>query len=438
MAGLKKRSTPTPADAPLDVRTARRLALNAALLLPLPDEAQRRRAASAEEARAHARKIIQHFGYLQLDTVSIAGARSHSLVLGSRIDGFPTRVGEELLRPGEPHFEYWGHEACWLPLELYGHFEFRRRAFRTHPWWGNVIDAHRTEADQLLERIRAEGSVKSADLEGERGRGGWWDLKLSKKICDAWWSSGELAVRERVKFQKSFDLTERVVPKKHRKSVEENQAVGDLLVLALRGHGWATLSTLAATWRFRNRAAQLKKIVAELVDAGRIVPLDLEDDGKRIAGFVTPEALENRPTLESLKPSRTSAVLLSPFDPLLWDRDRVSRFFNFDQVLEIYKPAPQRKYGYFCLPVLCGEQLIARVDLKANLAAREISVLSVRYESTGSAEAATKWEAQAVENSAQEAPRFGAGRARRLMPGHGGCTCANAGRPPIARRLKPD
>ena len=162
-------------------------------------------------------------------------------------------LGEELLRPGEPLFEYWGHEASWIPIELYPAFEWRRREYRHHPWWGDLIGEHPEVARELMRRIRDEGPLRSIDLEG-KGGSGWWQLKTAKKVATALWSAGELAIRERRAFQRTYDLTERVIPERWRKApLAYPEALKVLLLQALSGHGWATTGTLAATWRLRNR-----------------------------------------------------------------------------------------------------------------------------------------------------------------------------------------
>lgn len=378
----------------LTVRQARRLALlRAGLLRPEWTGLPRRAAGRGRRALAAALAVVERFGYLQLDTVAIAGARSHALVLMSRLEGVDPALGEELLRPGLPLFEYWGHEACWLPLALYPAFGFRRREFRRHPWWGDLVTAHPQVARDLLRRIRDEGPLRSADLEGEGGRG-WWDLKLTKKIATALWSSGELAIRERVNFQRSYDLAERVIPADvRRRSLSEAAALEVLLLRALAGHGWATTGTLAATWRLRNRPAAIAGALRRLVEAGEVVACELAADGGRVTtGWVRPTDLDLAPRLDAMRPCPDRGVLLSPFDPLLWDRARVARLFGFDQVLEIFKPAPQRRYGYYCLPVLAGERLIGRFDLKAETRRGRLAVLSCRMEEGASAadrEAAT-------------------------------------------------
>ena len=156
-----------------------------------------------------------------------------------------------------------------------------------------------------------------------------------------------------------------------------------LLLRALAGHGWATTGTLAATWRLRNRPKDLKRALAELTEAGEIVACALDlggRAGRQISGWARPGDLELVPRLTRLRPRRDRGVLLSPFDPLLWDRSRVRQLFDFDQILEIFKPAPKRIYGYYCLPVLAGDRLVARVDLKADRAKGELRVLSCHYE----------------------------------------------------------
>jgi uncharacterized protein len=370
---------------------ARRLALaRAGLLKPGWTGMPARAAGRGGRARRGALDVVRRFGYLQLDTVSVAGARSHAIVLASRLDGFDPALGEELLLPGEPLFEYWGHEASWIPIELYPAFAWRRREYRHHPWWGDLIGQHPEVARKLMKKVRDEGPLRSVDMEG-RGGSGWWQLKTAKKVATALWSAGELAIRERRAFQRSYDLTERVIPEPwRRKPLAMAEGLRVLLLQALAGHGWATAGTLAATWRLKNRGKQVAKALAELADAGEIVPCGLVAEGRRIAGWARPADLELVQRLAAVRPRRDRGVLLSPFDPLLWDRARVRLLFGFDQVLEIFKPAPRRIYGYYCLPVLAGDRLVARVDLKAERRSERagggtLRVLSLHYEADSGA-----------------------------------------------------
>jgi uncharacterized protein len=366
----------------LSIRAARRLALaRAGLSTPELTGLPRRARGRGPSAFAAAAAVIGRFGYLQLDTVSVAGARSHTIVLLSRLEGLEASVGEELLRPGSPVFEYWGHEASWIPMSLYPAFEFRRQEFRHHPWWGDLVGENPKVAAALRRRIRDDGPLRSAEMEG-RGSKGWWDLGVMKRVASALWSSGELAIRERRNFQRTYDLAERVIPEDlRRRPMSTADGLETLLLKALEGHGWATTGTLAATWRLRNRKAELLATLQRLQDRKRVVACSLEArEGPPTTGWIRPSDLELAARLERARPRADTGVLLSPFDPLLWDRPRVARLFGFDAMLEIFKPAPQRLYGYYCLPVLAGEHLVARVDLKADRRKGTLGIVSAHYE----------------------------------------------------------
>lgn len=362
----------------LDLAGARRLALAAAGLLKtewtgLPSRAGR-------NPRRAALEVVRHFGYLQLDSVSVAGARTHGLVLLSRLDGFPPALGEDLLKRGEPVFEYWGHEACWLPIELYPAFAFRREELQHHPWWGDLIGKHPEIAEGVIQRIRDEGPIRSSDLEGERS-GGWWGHKISKKVTEALWSAGVLAVAERRGFQRTYDLTERVIPEEYRsRPLSPDDALDVLLPWALKAHGWATLGTLASTWRLRNRRAELEASLRRLEEAGKVVPCQLDLGTRKAAGYIRPQDLELAEKLRGVRPRKDAGVLLSPFDPVLWDRARVQQLFGFEQFIEIYKKPEQRTYGYYVLPVLAGDRLIGRVDLKADRKGGRLVVVARHFE----------------------------------------------------------
>lgn len=381
-------------NATLDILRARRLALVRSGLMrtewtQMPKRAVGRRV----RARRAAHTVIARFGYLQLDSIPVSGARTHGLVLASRIGGFDARFADELLQPGEPLFEYWGHEASWLPLDLYPTFGFRRREFRVHPWWGDLLGEHPKVAYELLRRMAADGPLRSKDLEGGRTSGdGWWNLDVARKVLAALWSAGDVSVCERRGFQRFYDLTENVIPESHRgRDLALEPALEELLLKGLDGHGWATTSTLAATWRLKGYRDDVSSALDRLLEQGKIVPCDLllgdpKTDGdvakkrKKIPGWIRPDDLELAERAAHLRPRGSRGVLLSPFDPVLWDRKRVQLLFGFEQSIEIYKPEAERRYGYYCLPILMDDQLIGRVDLKAHRKADCLEVKSLHFE----------------------------------------------------------
>jgi len=385
----------------LSTRAVRRLALcRAGLLKPEWTGMPQRATGRGKRARDAAHRVIRRFGFLQLDTVSIAGARSHSIVLHSRLDGFDPELAEELLQPGEPIFEYWGHEASWIPIELYPVFAFRRAEFQHHPWWGDLVGQHPQVAADLLQRIRDDGPLRSIDMEGGGSRG-WWDLKIAKKVATALWSSGELAIGERRAFQRTYDLVERVIPDRWREEIVAKDRAMEILVLrALSGHGWATTGTIAQT--FRLAQADVVAALNRLVESNEVTPCALVVDPRRASrGWIRPTDLELAARLEKLRPRRDRGVLLSPFDPLLWDRNRVRQLFGFHQVLEIFKPAAQRTYGYYCLPVLAGEHLVARFDLKADRKTGTLGMLSRIFEETSGADTGRPTDCEAARSAVE-------------------------------------
>lgn len=372
--------------ATLDLVAARRLALaRAGLLKPEWTGLSLTSGRGQRQARAAAHRVVGRFGYLQLDSVAVAGARTHGLVLLARLTRFPAALAEALLAPGEPLFEYWGHEASWLPMELWPAFAFRRREFAVHPWWGDLLGHHPEVADELLARLDAEGPLRSSELDDHRPSA-MWDIGVVKKVASALWSRGDIAVRERSGFQRRWDLTERVIPETvRRQSMAPDEALRQLVLKALDGHGWATTSTVVATWRLQRRRSEVEAALAELRAADLVRSCTLLDaGGNRHRGWARPADLELAEALRTCRPRASTGVLLSPFDPLLWDRARVRLLFDFEQVLEIYKPPATRRWGYYCLPVLAGDRLVGRVDLKADRHRGRLLVLARHREEGGS------------------------------------------------------
>jgi len=365
----------------IDVRGARRLALaRAGLLKPAMTGLPSRAAGRGAEARDAALEVVSRFGYLQLDSIGVTGARTPAIVLHSRLEGLDARVTDDMLGPGGPIYEYWGHAASWVPLDLYPCLAFRRRDFRSRSMWGDVAVENPGLAKAIMKRVRKEGPLRTSDLvvpvrmKGIR-------LNLARHVASALWSEGRLCIRERRKNQRVFDLPERVIPAEVRAArVPHREAMRILVRRSLAGHGWAELRTIVDTFRLSRRRKEVVGALRELTEIGEVVTCDLLDQGERVPGWARVLDLDLAARLRRTRPRKDRGVLLSPFDPVLWDRARVRRLFGFDYTIEIYKPKATRTYGYYCLPVLAGERLTARVDLKADRKAGVVRVLSAHRE----------------------------------------------------------
>ncbi len=316
---------------------------------------------SARFRRAGAPEVdaaVRRLGAVQLDSISTVD-RAHRLTLGSRIGAYPAGAVSELLGLGRI-FEFWAHEACLLPIEDYPLYEWRREHHRNnHPWRGDVVARFPDVTEHVLAEITERGPLASRDFAGEGG-GGMWNWKPAKQVLEALYSSGELAIAGRVGFQRLYDLRERVIPKRYldapAPSAEEGRR--GLVLRAVRGRGALTERGISEHCRFRGGAAGARTHVDALAEAGLVRRVAVADGGPPVV--VPAEAeLDGRPT---------GGVLLSPFDNLLWDRPFVERVFGFRHVIEVYKREHERTFGYYVLPLLVGDGLVARADLKADRA----------------------------------------------------------------------
>lgn len=307
---------------------------------------------------------IQRMSVLQIDTISVV-ARSPYLVLWSRLGDYEPRWLDELLMEGKL-FEYWSHEACFLPVEDYRLYRHRMLDARSMGWKYSVAFAerHRLEIAQLLDLIRARGAVRAADFARTDGqKGGWWEWKLEKRALETLFTAGELMIARRQSFQRVYDLRERVLPTWRDDQLPAIEEVRRELVLkAVKALGIAQ-----ARWvsdYFRTDKKQTPGVVAELASEGALIPVAVED--WKEPAFVHPDNLKLLRRAAAGKIETDLTTLLSPFDPLVWDRARARVMFDFDYRLECYTPAPKRIYGYFTLPILNRGALVGRLDAKAH------------------------------------------------------------------------
>jgi uncharacterized protein YcaQ len=328
--------------------------------------ARRHRRAGADEVEGAVRRL----SCVQLDSISTV-ERSHRIVLASRVGVYPRGTISSLLANGRL-FEYWAHEACLLPVEDFplfrwrmrgrGHWDSHERALREHP----------EVAEQVLGEIRARGPLGSRDFEGGGGRG-MWNWKPAKRVLDSLWDRGDLSIAGRRGFQRLYDLTERVIPGAVLDAPEpsDGQALRGLVLRAVHGRGALTESGIAEHYRVPGRMAAVRPHVDALVAEGELRRLRVDDGGPDVLVPAGP------PLGESVSPG---ATLLSPFDNLLWDRPFVERVFGFSYVMEIYKPEPERVYGYYVMPLLRGDRIVGRADVKSDRRAGELRLLAFHRE----------------------------------------------------------
>jgi uncharacterized protein YcaQ len=315
---------------------------------------------------------IRRMSLLQIDTINIV-ARSPYLVLFSRLGAFEPRWLDDALRNGEL-MEYWAHEACFLPREDFALVRHRMLAPDKMGWkyrqaW---MQEHAAEIEQLIAHIEEHGPVRSADFEHPRkGTSGWWEWKPHKRHLEGLFTAGKVMVIERRNFQRVYDLTQRVMPQWDdvRDLLSQEQAEAIMLEKSARSLGLFRAQWLADYYRLRRPA--LAQALAQMQEAQTILPVNVEGLGP---AWLHASLLPLLEQAQADKLTATHSAVLSPFDPVVWDRKRAEQLFGFSYRLECYTPAPKRQYGYFVLPLLHRGQLVGRMDAKMH---RKTGVLEV-------------------------------------------------------------
>jgi uncharacterized protein len=311
-------------------------------------------------------------GALQIDSISVV-ARSPYLVLWSRLGAYAPAWLDELLAEGAL-FEYWAHEACLLPIEAFPLFR-RRMLDRSWTRWRYAHELMVDEAPAvraLLEHIRSAGPVRSADFARSREGGSWWSWKPEKRMLESLFTAGELMIARREGFQRVYDLRERVYPGWDDARLPEAHEAQEALALgAVRAMGLARQGWLADY--FRMPRAEVRAAAARLADRGDLLAVSVE--GWKEPAYLDPAHRVAAEAAEAGALRATHTTLLSPFDPVVWDRRRALELFGFDYRLEVYTPAARRVHGYYVLPVLHRGRLVGRVDAKAH---RREGVLEVK------------------------------------------------------------
>ncbi len=347
----------------LTIEQARRLALAAQGLTGTP-----RPARNGSAGAATLRGVLRRVGAIQIDSINVV-ARSHELVLAARTGVHDPTAFERLIYRRRAGFEYWGHAASFLPIEAYRLFlpRMARMKLQTRGWWADIRRKHAELYQPILDRIRAEGPLAASDFREQTGprRGTWWDWAPAKHVLEDLFDRGVLMVHDRVRFERRYDLAERVLPSGLDLSPPTwHEAAVELTVLAARALGVATAADLADYFRIRPEYA--KPALAEAAASGLLQQVAVrgwEKPAYREPGTRIPRRADHAP------------MLLSPFDSLIWRRERAEHLFGFHYRIEVYVPAAKRQYGYYTMPVLAGGRLVARVDPKHD---RKAGVLLLR------------------------------------------------------------
>ncbi|SNY92531.1 hypothetical protein SAMN04515647_2803 [Cohaesibacter sp. ES.047] len=353
----------------LSQRQARRIALKAQGFLPQLRGVKR-------HDRRHLEATFEHVGLLQVDSVNVLD-RAHYLTLFARlgaydrslIDRAAHMVAHPVSKKRKAFFEYWGHEASILPASLYPAMQWRmERAARHEGLWGNIsrfAKENPKEVERVFREIEARGPVCVSDLEKRGARSGpWWGWDDSKLALEYLFWSGRITSAGRKAFTRYYDLPERVLPEDSfaRPALEPFAAHKLLMEIGARCHGVGTEKCFRDY--FRLSPSDARPALQALIEEGTLEPVEVE--GWKATVYKHKDA--------QLPSRATCQALLAPFDSLIWLRDRAESLFNFRYRIEIYVPKEKRQYGYYVLPFLMGDQLVARLDLKAN---RQDGVLEV-------------------------------------------------------------
>jgi hypothetical protein len=331
--------------------------------------------------KADVRAMMRRMGILQIDTIHVV-ERSPYLVLWSRLDDYQREWLDELLVEGAL-FEYWAHAMCFLPIEDYP--LYRRRMLdaiqnKTRPekWAVEWSQEHPEVIERIRHHLREKGAVRSAEFENKDHRsGGWWNWKEEKDALEALLLTGEVMIARRQNFQRVYDLRQRVLPGWDDAALPSSDELRRVLTLRTV----EALGIAVPAWvpdYYRQPKKGMPQWLEQLADEGLLLRAKLE--GFQGAAYVHPDRYQLLEETASGSREPTLTTLLSPFDPLVWDRQRARDLFDFDYTIECYTPAAKRRYGYFSLPILRGDRLIGRLDPKAHRAEGVFEIKALHLE----------------------------------------------------------
>lgn len=346
----------------LSIRQARRMALAAqGFTDPRPK--------GRVDAR-HFRRVFDRIGVLQLDSVNVV-SRSHYLPMFARLGPYDRERLDRYTTASGEIFEYWAHMASLVPVARYRLFRWRMAGVKPGQRSGALMAEHPGYIDAVHDEIAARGPMTVSGLSDPGARTGpWWGYGMGKTALEWLFATGRISGYRTKNFTRVYDLTERVIAPKalNAPALSREDAYKELLLLAARHHGVGTARDLSDYYRLN--ISQARPILDQLTRSGLLDRAEVE--GWDQTAYVHPEARTPRTV--------AAAALLSPFDPVVWERERAERLFGFRYRIEIYVPEPKRVHGYYVLPFLLDDELVARVDLKAHRAEGRLEVRAAHIE----------------------------------------------------------
>jgi len=365
-------STHTPRPV-IDNRSARNLFLARHALSENPRQKQ---------SRADLLSLIERIGFVQVDSINTV-ARAHDMILFARNQTYRPGHLKRLLEKDRDLFENWTHDAAIIPTQFFPYWRprFVRSAEQIKERWTNWRRPGFIEMlDEVLAHIEQNGSIMSRDVgtDEKKSNGGWWDWHPSKTALEYLWRTGELAICHRAGFQKSYDLTSRVIPPHHYEYLPNEEAFIDwACASALDRLSFATSGEIAAFWDSVTPKEAAAWCERHLGDDLIEVEIECANGSKPRRAFARPDILEQA---REAPPPPDRIRILSPFDPALRDRKRTERLFGFHYRIEVFVPSPKRKYGYYVFPILEGNRLIGRIDMRCHRDAGSLTVTGLWLE----------------------------------------------------------
>ena len=336
----------------------------------------------------HLRDTIRRLGLLQIDCVNVV-CTAHYMVPFSRLGPYDRAAFHHLIYRSGEFAEHWAHEISIIPIETWPLLRYRRETDRVRPWgFDKVLEERAGYAAWVLEEVKRRGPLAANELPPPDGAPkripGSWIGTVTRGVLEAHFLRGSLAAAgRRSDFSRVYDLAERLIPTEHRsRHVEYDEGRRALLLQAAQAHAVGTAKDLADYYRMP--VGDAKPLLRQLVEEGQLQEARVE--GWREMAYLDPNASASR--------SMEVAALLSPFDPLIWSRPRVERLFGFEYRVEIFVPPEKRQYGFYVMPFLLGDKLVARVNLKADRANGRLLVLGKWFEGRKTAAAAAALSAE--------------------------------------------